>query len=136
MVSSRTNAPSTEREQKLALSFKRTEAVAETVRTAIKWGSLVLIARYGFLATASLAGKQTVADIAMRFLGSLAVSKSIAYILGGGGVIYGIGQRQLRRKSIRRITKDKNDAERLIDPGRTSSELTETGTTQPGDERL
>jgi hypothetical protein len=121
-------------ESEYGLSFKKYDEIGVTLRTLIKWGSLVLIVRYGYLSLASMAGKETLADVAIRFLGNLKVSESIAYLLGTGGVIYGAAQRQLRRRNIRRLVQAKNDLEKWIDPGRTSSGLKDDGTTRPGDE--
>jgi hypothetical protein len=116
-----------------SLKFKRTDAVATTIKQAIIWGCLVGIARYGYLSIAVLAGKQTFADIVMRVIANVKVSQWIAYLFGVGGVLYGVGERTLRRRTIRRITEDKNNLERKMHPGRTSSNLTESGTTRPGD---
>jgi hypothetical protein len=115
------------------LSFKRIDAISDVVRQAIKWGVLLGIARYGYLSIAALAGHQTLADIVVKLLANIKLSNGICYVVTGGSLIYGIGQRQLRRRNIRRIAHDKNEAERLIDPKRTSSNLTEKGTTRPGD---
>ena len=105
-------------------------------REALKWGAIVLLGRYAYLSIAALAGQTTLADIAIRFLGNLTVSNSIAYILASGGLAYGVGQRQLRRRHIKRNVSSKNDLEKLLDVKRTSSELTDTGMTRPGDEEL
>ena len=118
------------------LSFKKLDAVVMICREIIKWGAIVLLGRYAYLSIAALAGQQTLADIAVRFLGNLTVSNSIAYILAGGGVAYGLGERQLRRRHIKRNVKSKNDLEKILDPKRTSSERTDTGKTRPGDEEL
>lgn len=115
------------------LRFKRLDAVIVICREAFKWCAIVLLGRYAYLSIAALAGQQTLADIAVRFLGNLKVSESIAYILAGGGVAYGIGQRQLRRRHIKHNVRGKNELEKILDPKRTSSNLTDTGTTRPGD---
>ena len=127
--------PSLREQLEHSRKFKTLDIIGNIVTQTIKWGSVVLIARYGYLSIASLAGQKTLADIVVRFLGNIKVSDGIAYLLGAGGVIYGIGERQLRRRNIRRIAKDKNNLERIVHPGRTSSKITESGTTPPGDER-
>jgi hypothetical protein len=116
------------------LSFKKTDAVVVVLRELIKWGGVVLLARYGYLSIAALAGHQTFADIFIRLLANLKVSDGILYLLTGGSIAYGVGQRHLRRKHIKRIVATKNKLESKLDPKRTSSNLTETGTTRPGDE--
>jgi len=55
-------------------------------------------------------------------------------LLIGGGWAYGFGQLQLRRRHIKHIENSKNELERLLDLKRTSSNLTDKGTTRPGDE--
>jgi hypothetical protein len=118
------------------LSFKRLDAAVVVCREIIKWGAIVLLGRYAYLSIAALAGQKTLADIVVRFLGNLTVSNSIAYILAGGGLAYGVGQHQLRRRNIRRIVGNKNDLEKILDRKRTSSELTDSGKTRPGEEEL
>lgn len=108
-------------------------AVVDVVRTAIKWGSAVWIVSYIYRSIAVLAGHATAADIGIKFLANVRVSDGIFAVLTGGSIAYGVGQRQLRRRHIKHVAHDKNDLERLLDPKRTSSNLTDSGTT-PGDE--
>jgi hypothetical protein len=96
------------------LKFKRTDAVVTTVIQAIKWGCLLGITRYGYHAIVSLAGKQTIADIVVRFLASVKIREGIAYLLAAGGVLFGVGERQLRRRTIKRTVKSKNDLEKIV----------------------
>lgn len=117
------------------LSIKKIDAVLTVVRDIIKWGALVLIARYVYQSIADLAGHQTYADIGVQFLGNLKISDSLLYLLTGGSIIYGMGERRLRRKHIGRIDSLKNNLERKLNPNRTSSKLNKDGTTRPGDEQ-
>lgn len=116
------------------LSFKRLDTFSVVVRDLIKWGGLAFLGYCGYLVVATLAGKTTLADIGIRFLANVKVSDGIILLLIGGGWAYGLGQRQLRRRHIERIVKSKNELEMLLDSKRTSSELTEKGTTRPGDD--
>lgn len=116
------------------LSFKRIQAFEVVARQVIQWGALIWIARYGYLSIMALAGRQTFADVALNFLANLKVSQGICYLVTLGSILYGLGQRQLRRRNIRRLAHDKNELERILDPKRTSSNLTDKGTTRPGDE--
>ena len=100
----------------------------------IRWGAVVLIFRYGYLTVNTLAGHVTLASIGISFLGNLTVSQSLAYIFGAGGVIYGLGERQLRKRAIKRLGPKREALEASIDPKRTSSKLTEKGETNPDDE--
>lgn len=115
------------------LSFKRTDAFVTICREIARWGALVLLGRYAYLSIAVLAGHQTFADVAVRFLSNIKVSDGLLYLISGGSIAYGIGQRQLRRRQIKRNVQAKNELEKLTHPGRTSSNLTERGTTRPGD---
>jgi hypothetical protein len=115
-------------------SIKKIDAVLAVVRDIIKWGSIVLIVRYVYLSISTLAGHQTYADIGVQFLGNVKISDSLLYLLTGGSIIYGMGERRLRRKHIGRIVPLKNELEKKLDPNRTSSNLTRKGTTRPGDE--
>lgn len=76
---------------------------------------------------ASLAGKTTLAAIGISFLANLTVSKGLAYIFGVGGVSYGLGERYVRRKTVRRTGGRIKELEARIDPKRSSSNLTEAG---------
>jgi hypothetical protein len=117
------------------LSIKKVDAVLTIVRDIIKWGALVLIARYVYHSISDLAGHQTYADIGVQLLGNLKISDSLLYLLTGGSIIYGMGERRLRRKHIGRIDSLKNSLERKLNPSRTSSKLNKDGTTRPGDEQ-
>ena len=113
------------------LSFKRLDTISEIVKEAIKWGCLVAIAYIGYMSIAALAGKSTSANLAVRILGSLTANRGIIALLTAGGWAYGLGQRRARRKHIERIVPLKNKLEQIIDPDRTSSNLTPKGTTPP-----
>ncbi|HEY6243707.1 MAG TPA: hypothetical protein VIX17_07170 [Pyrinomonadaceae bacterium] len=111
------------------LSFKKLDTVAELGRELIKWSALVLLGYWGYRCVAVMAGTITFADIAVRILGNLTVSKGIIALLTGSGWVYGLAQRSLRRRFVERNAKTKNDLERVIDPKRTSSNLSSKGTT-------
>jgi len=132
MATSSQRPPRTESDY--LLSYKKIDSVTTVVREAVKWAAIVLIVRYGYYAIAVLAGHSTFADIAVRFLANLKVSEGILYLLTGGSIVYGVGQRHLRRRHIKRVVPAKNQLERMLDPNRSSSGLTPKGTTQPGDE--
>src|SRR4051812_26788513 len=111
------------------LSFKRLDTVSEIIKEAMKWGSLVAIAYFGYMSVEVLAGTTTSANIGIRILGNVTFNKGVVAVLMGSGWAYGLGQRSVRRKNIERIVPAKNELERLVDPNRTSSNLTSRGTT-------
>jgi len=125
------NNPQTEPDQRL--SFARTYAVVTIVTTAIKYGSLVACVGFVYLSISALAGKATLANVGIRLLGNLTVSNGIMSILTGGSILYGVGQRRLRHTTVKRLAKERNDLERVVDRHRSSSGLTETGRTRPED---
>lgn len=113
------------------LSFKRLDTASEICKELIKWAGLVFIAYLGYLSIEVLAGKSTFADIGVRIIGNLKVSDGIITLLAGSGWAYGLAQRSLRRKHIERTVPLKNELEKVLDKKRTSSHLTQKGTTPP-----
>jgi hypothetical protein len=114
------------------------DRITTIVTYLIRWGSLVLIVRYitGTISetTIGLAGKTTLADIGIRFVGDLKLSEAAAYIFGVGGVGYGWKQRNLRRDSLQHLHPRAQKYEESIDPARSSSRLTPRGDTRPEDD--
>lgn len=103
------------------------------VQSAIKWGALVIIFRYGYLAMVALAGKTTLADIGINFLGKAQVSNVIAWLFGGGGAVYGVSQRNLRHSTTETLQNRIKALEAREDPKRSSSHLTPRGESRPED---
>lgn len=81
------------------------------------------------------AGGESTADIDILYqlATDLSADKWVAYILGGGGIIYGIRKRKLRKEYIERMSGRIESLEKRVDPGRSSSGLPETGDTKPTD---
>lgn len=109
------------------------DVVGSIVHRLIPWGGLVLVSYFWTSAITTLAGKHTIADIGIRMLADVKISEAVAYILGLGGIGYGIGQRKIRRDTIEREHRRVQELERRLDPNRTSSMLTLRGTTRPED---
>ncbi len=122
-----------EGELRYLLHARIVDRVADVLNGLVKWGALVLTIYFSYRTVDSLAGKLTFADIAVRFMTSMTVSKWAAYIFGTGGVLYGLKERQLRRRNIRRLAPTRIEYEKGIDPNRSSSGLTTAGTTSPED---
>lgn len=126
--------------RKLELEYKykhrRLDLVATFIQVTIP--SLAGVAVV-WLITASvdrLAGKFTIADIGIKFLGDLRISEAVAYVLTAGFGGWALMERKLKGDTIQRLSKRVVELERQIDPGRTSSRLTERGTTSPADKGL
>jgi len=124
----------TRTESDYQLSYKKIDSVTTIIRDIIKWGGLSFLGYCGYLSVAVLAGRATTANIFIKILGNATINHALWALLAGGGWVYGIGQQYLRRRNIQRIVPAKNALEKKLDPKRTSSHLTERGTTQPGDE--
>ena len=118
-------------DQDYQLSFKKWDTLGDLGRYAIQWAGLVLIAYFFYRTLDSFAGRNTFAEIGIKILGNITVSRGIITLLTASGWVYGLGQRGLRRRSIERLAPAKNQVEGLLDPNRTSSNLTSRGTTPP-----
>jgi hypothetical protein len=101
------------------------------INTLIKFGCLAAVFLFSYWMVDSLAGKQTFANIGVSVLFD---SRTLAIIFGGGGVVYGLAERRLRKKTVKRFQPRIKELEQLLDPNRTSSLLTEGGDTNPEDE--
>jgi len=118
---------------RLAYKISQSEIWANVVNNLVRWGGLLGIAFYGYKIAASLAGETTAADIGINIATDFRISEALAWLLGGGGVAYGIGQRKLRKDVIERFSERQKTLESLIDPNRTSSELDPRGDNKPED---
>ena len=79
------------------------------------------------------AGQSTLANVAISVVTGVRIEAAISYAIGGGGILYGLRQRQLRQRNIERLTARILVLERQNDPYRSSSGLTPRGTTRPSD---
>jgi hypothetical protein len=120
-------------DQQFQLQIFKIDRNAAVKETAIRYGSISLIALFAWLSIQDLAGKETFANIGIRFIADFKVSEGVAYIFGGGGVAYGLGERRLRRNRTATLTARITELEKEMDPDRTSSLLTPRGTTRKGD---
>jgi hypothetical protein len=109
------------------------QSIASVINTAIRWGAVTLWVYCGYLSVDSLAGKETEANILVKFLGNLSISQGLAYALAGASILYGMRERRLRKKTVERIHPRVQQLEKGRDPRRTSSHLTPTGETNPKD---
>lgn len=100
----------------------------------VKWLGLSFIAFMGFLSINSLSGNYTIAEIGIEFASSFKVNTAVSYVFGLSGVLYGLFERDLRKRTIERMSKRTTELELSIDPNRSSSNLTPRGNTRPEDE--
>jgi hypothetical protein len=81
-----------------------------------------------------LAGRETKSNIAVEFFNHVDVSISLAWTWAAGATLYGLIERRLRKRTIKHMQQHKRALEDSIDPKRSSSELDEDGSSNPGDE--
>lgn len=125
-----------DKQQELAykLRFKKIDATVTICKAFAKYACIFGSVYFIYRSVAVLAGKQTFASVGLSVLGNVKVSEGIYIVLTAGSIIYGVGQRQLRRRNIERLTKHSIALEKQLDPKRTTSGLTKRGTTRPEDQ--
>lgn len=125
--------PRVQQDSELLLRYRKWNIVADAVHLGIPWGSLVLIVVLVAFMVNRLAGKVTMAQIGMSFIGNFRVSEAVAYALGGTCFWYGLNERRLRHKKTKSMASYSAKLEARLDPRRTSSGLTPEGTTSAED---
>jgi TRAP-type C4-dicarboxylate transport system permease small subunit len=107
------------------------DGVVSVANNLVRFGCLALAFYFSYRMVDSLAGKETFADVGIRMLFD---SRVLAIIFGSGGLVYGLAERKLRQRTVKKLHPRIKVYEQLLDPARTSSSLTETGETNPEDE--
>ena len=102
-----------------------------TIRAAAKWGALVTIALFGYLSVDSLAGKSTEVTGIIGVIASL--DRIAPWIVTACALIWGYGERVVRKRTVKNMSAQKKKLERCLDPDVTSSNLLSTGETNPED---
>jgi hypothetical protein len=120
-----------ELELQYRLSFARLELAGTIAKVAIPAAAAVAIAWFVTGSIDRLAGKLTIADIAVKFLVDWKIT--LAYGATAAASSWALLERRLKGGVIKRLSVRVVELETRIDPGRTSSGLTEHGTTSPGD---
>lgn len=91
------------------------------------------IAGFTYLCVRELAGQVTVANFLVDVLGLGSVRTVLYLLLLFALAGWAIGENRLRKRVTRHLSSQKQRVEEQIDPDRTSSGLTPTGGTNPGD---
>jgi hypothetical protein len=112
---------------------KAWEVAASLGNNLIRYGTAAWCAYMAYLSIDALAGRRTLAWIGINALANVKISVVIGWFVGIAGFGYGLRQRKLRRDTIARLSGRIQYLEKVIDPGRTSSKLTERGETRPED---
>lgn len=112
---------------------RTTDAIVSVVQAIIKYGALVWIAHEAYLSIVILSGKHTFASIGITFLAKVPISVGVAWVLAVFAAGYGLRQNKLRKDTVERLHARIKSLETEIDPGRSSSKLTNRGETRPED---
>ncbi len=109
------------------------EHIGAAVQVALKWGTIGFTVWCLKESITAFAGTTSSANVVVSFLGQLEVSNAIAALFGIGGTAYGYKQRKLKGDTVKRLQSRIQELESRFDRNRTSSELTQTGETNPQD---
>lgn len=99
----------------------------------LRYGTIVVLGYWALQGIRAIAGSSTDANIAVELLANFGVSVTLAWTVALSGGAYGLFQRHLRRNTVERLQGRIRELESIIDPQRTSSELTQRGDTRPED---
>ena len=116
------------------IALLKIDSVTKVLLQLVRTGGYCFIAYSAFRVMEVTAGKKTIADLTMNLLANVTINKWVAYALAGLGWGYGLYERRVRRKTIKRYAPLIEERERKLDPKRSSSGLTEDGRTGKGDE--
>jgi len=110
-------------------------AWASVANSAIRWGALVVMALLARQAIQALAGKETDASLllGLEAFGKVEVTWTVTIAVGLAGITYGLKERGLRKETVKRLGARPKELEKRLDPGRTSSRITEKGDTHERD---
>ena len=122
-----------EAELRYRLKLKRTEQWGTALYGLIKWGSVAFIAYQARMAAIAFAGETTVASLALNLLADIKTTHGIYITISGLSIIFGLRERHLRRLNAKNMGGHIERLEVSIDPNRTSSGITKSGTTRPED---
>lgn len=109
------------------------DEISKVLRTALVTGCTAFIAYNCAGTIKALAGRTTLADVGIKFLGSITISEGLAYALAAICVGYGVQRGYANRKLSGRLSR-LSQLEAEIDPNRSSSHLTPRGTPREEDQ--
>ena len=120
-------------ENRLLRQVRTAQTIASIVGDFFRYGTIAFVAWCFYASIKALAGQQTNANVFLSFFADFRISEVLAYIFGTGGVLLAYRERRLRQKTVKHVQGRNQQREKEIDPGRTSSQLTPTGETNPRD---
>ncbi|TGN02894.1 hypothetical protein [Leptospira dzoumogneensis] len=110
------------------------EAISRNVLTICKYTVPITITYFITDSVKAIAGTTTNYNVVFNFLADLNANQWFAYIFGAAGIGFGLYERNLRKKHVKRSSTRISKLEHEINPRRSSSHLTPTGDTRQGDE--
>lgn len=122
-----------ETELRLLRNRRLSDGWASVANSAVRWGGAVGITYFAYKAVESLAGRETGASLLVELVSDFKLNIVFPWLVAIGGAVFGLLQRYLRRTTIQRLHRRIHELEELVDPGRSSSNLTSTGDTHPED---
>ncbi len=111
----------------LRIFHKKADTIGGVLKTLFYCLTVVACFYLIYLSISHLAGKNTLANIAIGILGDVKVVVGSSILMTGTGVGYGIYQKKSRNKDVKRLTQELIETKQKLDPKRTSSGLTEYG---------
>jgi len=130
-----TQPPSRSSEDEIRYRIAHVDQAYGTLRRLIAWTGICVLGYFGKEAIVALAGHHTFADISLTLKWLVGEKKGVVFAWANaiGWGLYGFRQRKLRRDFIQKSTARMKQLELERDPGRTSSNLTDRGETNPED---
>lgn len=122
--------PHFDKKLKASIEFARIEGFTRRWNMTIRWAGICVLAFCAWKSVQALAGKETLAKIFVQVFANATFSQVVTSTLGGSGVVYGLYQRRIARKVVKRYGSRLANLESAIDPERTSSNLDPSGTTR------
>ena len=110
-----------------------TDAVTRVVCTMIH--ACIWLGAFWFIYSVvhDLAGKDTKAEFFLKAVTDLKAPQWLGAIFGAGGIAWGVKERRFRKKTVNRLQQRVQGFEKMLDTGRSSSGLPETGNSRTGD---
>lgn len=114
--------------------------IGRNINYLFKYGAYVILAIWWAPVVQEFAGQTTAALIGLKaeVNGTVTIATStwvtvMAIIFGLSGILYGQRQARLRKKTVANMSDQLKECEKQLDSKRTSSNLTKSGDTHPGD---
>lgn len=123
-----------EAEIRFLRKFRSSLSLASIFNGFFKYFTICFSLFMAYLSIKCLSGKTTDANIIIKMLGNLKVNQAVMFIMTGGSIVWAIAERKLKRRVIKKLSDRVKKYETDADKGRTSSRLSDDGSTNPEDE--